>query len=227
MNALVLVTLPPKVKISFGAVLFVMAYIAGVPLSHAASLSVQVTDNAGAPVENAAVYAELVAGEIKQKSVHPVEIAQIKRQFVPLVTVIQAGTEVSFPNLDSVKHHVYSFSPSKIFDLPLYSGKVAQPQLFDKVGTVVLGCNIHDKMLAYVQVVNTPYFGKTDALGKVKLEGMAPGKYILKAWHYSLPPLEQVVSQPVTLADTDTTASFKINSVKKAPDVSNSNSNSY
>ena len=227
MNGLILVTFPRKVKMHFYAGLVAMAFFAGAPLSYAASLSVQVTDNAGAPVENAAVYAELAAGETKQKSVHPVEVAQIKRQFVPLVTVIQAGTEVSFPNYDSVKHHVYSFSPAKTFDLPLYSGKVAQAQLFDKVGTVVLGCNIHDKMVAYVQVVNTPFFGKTDALGKVKLEGMAPGKYVLKAWHFNLPPLEQVVSQPITLLDADTTASFKINVVKKAPDVSNSNSYSY
>jgi plastocyanin len=72
----------------------------------AASLAVQVTDSTGAPLENAAVYAESASGPIKQKMLKPVEIAQIKRQFVPLVTVIQVGTEVSFPNYDSVKHPV-------------------------------------------------------------------------------------------------------------------------
>ena len=193
--------------------------------SHAASLSVQITDSAGLPVEDAAVYAESVLGEPKQKSTHPAEIAQRKRQFVPLVTVVQAGTEISFPNYDSVKHHVYSFSPAKQFDQPLYSGKVASPQLFDKVGTVVLGCNIHDKMIAYVQVVNTPYFAKTDATGKVKLDGLTPGQYVLKVWHYSLPVLDQVVAQAVTVKDGDNSAAFKIKAIKKP--VAPLNSNSY
>ncbi|MET3107416.1 plastocyanin [Oxalobacteraceae bacterium GrIS 2.11] len=203
----------------------VMAMLFYSTTSRSASLSVQVADSSGAPLENAVVYAEPLAGEVKLKRVPPVEISQVKRQFVPLVTVIQAGTEISFPNYDSVKHHVYSFSPAKHFDLPLYSGKAAEPQLFDKVGTVVLGCNIHDKMLAYVQVVNTPYFGKTDAAGKVRLVGMEAGKYVLKAWHFNLPPLDQTVAQSITLVEGDNAASFKLNTVKKAGD--NSNSTSY
>jgi hypothetical protein len=64
-----------------------------------------------------------------------------------------------------VRHHIYSFSPAHKFDQKLYSGVAAAPQVFDKAGTVVLGCNIHDKMLAYVKVVDTPYFAKTDGAG--------------------------------------------------------------
>jgi plastocyanin len=189
--------------------------------THAAVLSVQVTDSSGAPLEDVVVYAEPESGVLKFNPVHTVEIAQRHRQFVPLVTVVQAGTEISFPNYDSVKHHVYSFSPAKQFDQPLYSGKAAEPQLFDKIGTVVLGCNIHDKMIAYVQVVNTPYFGKTDASGKVKLDGLAAGKYQLKAWHFNLPQLNQVVTQAITVTEGDIGASFKLNVTKKAPQSSN------
>jgi hypothetical protein len=58
--------------------------------------------------------------------------------------------------------------------------------VFDKAGTVVLGCNIHDQMLAFVYVVDTPYFAKTDASGKVKLSDIPNGDYILKVWHYAL-----------------------------------------
>jgi len=74
--------------------------------------------------------------------------------------VVQAGTPILFPNHDKVRHHVYSFSPAKTFELKLYSGVPGTPVLFDKPGLVVLGCNIHDQMVAYVQVVNTPYFAK-------------------------------------------------------------------
>jgi len=195
------------------------------PAAHAASLSVQVTDGAGMPLEDAVVYAEPEAGELKLKApAHIVEIAQRKRQFIPLVTVVQAGTEISFPNYDTVKHHVYSFSPAKHFDLPLYSGKAAEPQLFDKAGTVVLGCNIHDKMIAYVQVVSTPFFAKTDATGKVNLDGLPAGKFHLRAWHYNLPPLNQVVTQDITLNDGENAAGFKLAVIKKTPAMSTSNS---
>lgn len=187
-------------------------------LALADSLMITVTDSAGNPVPDAVVYAEAAAGQVLPKAaLHPVEIEQRKRKFIPKVTVVQIGTEISFPNNDSVKHHVYSFSPAKVFDLPLYSGKTADPQLFDKQGTVVLGCNIHDQMIAYVQVVNTPYFVKTDVSGKGKLDNVLPGKYVLKAWYYSLPPNAQVVEQPITLIGGDSSAVFKLNIKLDAP----------
>lgn len=148
----------------------------------AAGVAVQVQDSTGKPLADVAVYAEpeggaapkpLQAGEIEQKGL----------KFLPLVTVIQTGSKISFPNNDKVRHHIYSFSPAKKFDQKLYAGAAASAQVFDKAGTVVLGCNIHDKMLAYVKVVDTPYYGKTDAAGNVKID-MPAGKYSLKAWHY-------------------------------------------
>jgi plastocyanin len=184
--------------------------LAGPALASAASLAVDVTDKAGVPLVDAVVFAEPASGQVAPKSLHGAEIEQRKRRFNPLVTVIQAGTEISFPNNDTVKHHVYSFSQAKVFDLPLYSGKAAAPQLFDKPGTVILGCNIHDQMLAYVEVVDTPFFGKTDAAGKVKLDGLPPGKYRLKAWHYNLPPSVPFTEQALTLIGRDSTANFKL-----------------
>ncbi|MBV8666114.1 MAG: methylamine utilization protein [Burkholderiaceae bacterium] len=182
----------------------------------AATLTVDVSDSTGAPMPDAAVYAEAAGGQELPKAMHDVEIQQKKRQFLPLLTVIQVGTKISFPNNDTVKHHVYSFSPAKVFDIPLYSGKTGAAQSFDKIGTVVLGCNIHDQMIAYVQVVNTPYFGKTDASGKVRIEGLPPGKYTLKAWYYNLPVTAQVVEQALTMTAADADASFKLG-VKAGP----------
>jgi plastocyanin len=189
----------------------------GVSMALGATLAVGVTDMAGTPLADAAVYAEPLSGQAAPKSLHMVEIEQKKRKFLPLVTVIQTGTEISFPNNDTVKHHVYSFSPAKTFDLPLYSGKTAAPQLFDKSGTVVLGCNIHDQMIAYVEVVNTPYFAKTDAAGMAKLENLPSGKYALKAWHFRLPPLAQTVEQPITMSGADDHATFKLDAKPLAP----------
>lgn len=170
--------------------------------ANAAEIEVQVNNIAGASVENAVVYLEPKDKTAPlQKS--QAEIAQKNKTFIPLVTVIQAGSTITFPNKDSVRHHVYSFSPAKTFELKLYSGVPTVPVIFDKAGTVILGCNIHDQMYAFVYVVETPYFAKTDANGKVKITDIPNGDYVLKVWHYALRKENVTVDKPVSTKDAD------------------------
>jgi plastocyanin len=173
------------------------------PYARAAEIEVQVNDIAGTSVENAVVYLEP-----KIKAAPPLKIqasiVQKNKTFIPLVTIIQTGSSIIFPNKDSVRHHVYSFSPAKTFELKLYSGVPSIPVVFDKTGTVILGCNIHDQMLAFVYIVDTPYFAKTDANGKVKISGVPDGDYLLKVWHYALRKENVTVDKPVSTKDTDT-----------------------
>ena len=165
--------------------------------TQAGELAVDVLDATGAPIENAVVYAE---PEIKAPpSEATASIEQRGRQFNPLVSVVQTGTAITFPNFDSVRHHVYSFSPAKSFELKLYSGVPSNPVKFDKAGTVVLGCNIHDFMLAFVQVVDTPYFAKTNNLGKATLHDLPNGNYTLKAWHYALAKEKDIYEKSVVV----------------------------
>lgn len=147
----------------------------------AATLNVNVTDAAGKPVEGAVVTVA-AGGASTAPPGTSAQIAQEGRQFVPQVTVVQVGTSISFPNHDTVRHHVYSFSGIKTFELKLYAGMPSAPVLFDKVGTGVLGCNIHDKMTAWVVVVDTPYFGKTDAAGLARLE-VPEGEHRMRVWN--------------------------------------------
>ncbi|MGV7206507.1 methylamine utilization protein [Oxalobacteraceae bacterium A2-2] len=149
----------------------------------ASGVAVQVQDGAGKALSDAVVYAE-PEGAAPARPPASAEIEQKGLKFLPLVTVIQTGARIMFPNNDKVRHHIYSFSPAHKFDQKLYSGQAAAPQVFDKAGTVVLGCNIHDKMVAYVKVVDTPYYAKTDGQGAGRIE-LPPGKYVLKAWHYN------------------------------------------
>jgi plastocyanin len=153
----------------------------------AATLTVDFSDKGGAPLADAVVYATPVNGTVPAKPPGTAIIDQIHRQYEPKVTILQTGTSVSFPNKDNIEHDVYSFSPAKTFELKLYSGVPAHPVVFDKPGLVVLGCNIHDQMIAYVLVVDTPYFGKADAKGVARIEGLPPGDYTVKAWHYKMP----------------------------------------
>jgi plastocyanin len=109
-------------------------------------------------------------------------IDQINKRFVPRVSVVRTGTTITFPNSDRIRHQVYSFSQAKTFDLKLYAGSPKTPVEFDRPGLVVLGCNIHDTMVAFVGVVDSPYFAKTSESGSAVLN-LPAGRYRLRAWH--------------------------------------------
>jgi plastocyanin len=111
-----------------------------------------------------------------------VVIDQLNKHFVPRVSVARAGTAITFPNSDHIRHQVYSFSPAKTFSLKLYAGSPQTPIIFDQPGLVVLGCNIHDSMVAFVGVIDSPYFAKTTDSGTASLNVPA-GRYRMRAWH--------------------------------------------
>ena len=171
--------------------------LASVPvLALGADQRVTVEDALGRPLASAVVY--LASPSLLPAAPPaPVVIDQKNRQFAPRISVVQTGTSVSFPNSDQVRHSVYSFSRPKVFTLKLYAGKPASPVIFDKPGPVVLGCNIHDEMAAWLLVVDTPVFGTTDAAGQYVFHGLKAGDYQLYAWY---PGLESAAGpQPVTI----------------------------
>ena len=142
--------------------------------AQAATLQVLVHDGAGKPLPGAAVFLESKEARAASRPAAGVEIVQASRQFQPSVTVVPVGTSVSFPNRDTVRHHVYSFSPVKKFEIKLYVGTPAAPVVFDQPGIAVLGCNIHDTMAAWVVIVETPHHGMTPASGRVRLAERQP-----------------------------------------------------
>jgi plastocyanin len=156
-------------------------------LAWGGAIQVTVTDDKGKALPDAVVFLDSPAAKTAFKPLVGVEVEQMAKQFAPKVAVVTVGSQVSFPNRDKVRHHVYSFSPAKTFDLKLYTGTPANPVLFDKPGVVVLGCNIHDLMTSWVLVLETPYFGKTAASGQVALADVPPGTYQLRVWHPGLP----------------------------------------
>src|SRR5437868_12020365 len=161
----------------------------------AGSLEVMVKDEKGGPVADAVVYAS--GGATGSASKKRTVIDQRDKQFVPYVTALQVGTPVLFPNSDNIRHHVYSFSPAKKFELPLYSGVPAEPVVFDKVGFVTLGCNIHDWMIAYVAVLPTPFFQVTRQDGRAVLKDLLAGQYNVQVWHPALKGQPEALAQRV------------------------------
>lgn len=173
-----------------------LATLASVPATWAAPLHVKVVDAQGQPLSDAAVSVLVKGSAARAGTDARAEMGQKNRSFQPGVLVIQTGTAVSFPNYDTVRHHIYSFSSIKPFEIKLYAGTPAAPMVFDKPGTAVLGCNIHDQMSAVIHVVDTPYFGKTDAQGQLTLN-VPVGEHRLQAWHTVLTADSPPVGQPV------------------------------
>lgn len=176
----------------------------------AATLTVAVRGADGRPLPGAVVYLDSAAARQATRPSPEAVIAQKDKRFIPEVSVVQAGTAVAFPNQDTVRHHVYSFSPAKTFDLKLYAGTPAAPVKFEKPGVAVLGCNIHDNMVAWVVVLQTPYHARTGADGTARLEGVPAGSYQLRGWHASLPPEATPADQPLVLADSGASVSLTI-----------------
>ena len=150
--------------------------------AYAGDIDATATTPAGQALPDAAVVLEPVSGYARGP-LPTVTIAQRDRELIPYMTVVQTGTAIEFPNQDPFKHHLYSFSPAKTFEIKLYAGKPEKPIVFDKPGEVALGCNIHDWMEAYVLVVDTPYFAKTDDKGRAHIAHVPPGSYRLRWWH--------------------------------------------
>jgi plastocyanin len=155
--------------------------------AHAADLVVTVRDRAGAPVDNAVVtftpQGGGPAGPIRFD--WPMRMVQRGIAFEPHVLIAPAGAEVSFPNFDNVRHHVYSFSPGNRFELRLFSRDETRSHRFDSPGVAAIGCNIHDRMSAFIVVVDTPFAARTGADGRAVLRG-AEGAGTLAVWQENL-----------------------------------------
>jgi plastocyanin len=183
-----------------------------VTVAHSASVQVAVLDAAGKPVPDAVVFLDSAQARQRVKPLPGVEMGQDKKLFMPDVLVVPVGTEVRFPNNDSVRHHVYSFSPAKKFEIKLYAGTPTNPVLFDRPGVVVLGCNIHDLMVGWVVVVDTPHYTLSAAPGgRALIDNVPPGNYTLRTWHSRLPVGAPALEQAITVPATGTaTASVRM-----------------
>lgn len=181
-------TIPVKSGIAFAACWASIAW---------ADIDLQILDQSGQPLPEAVVLLRSESLKQPAEPMAPVEMAQVDREFVPGVVVVTQGTPVEFPNRDDVRHHVYSFSPAKTFELKLYIGKPKAPVVFDQAGVVELGCNIHDTMIGWILVSDTPIYGRTDSEGQVTLKTDAEGPYTVAIWHRSFAYGEPFYQHPL------------------------------
>jgi len=178
-------------------ILALAAYCLATP-AMAGDISVEVRDQTGRAVPNAVAMVKPAGGVPAGKPMKvswPMVMAQQNIQFSPYVLIVPLGSSVSFPNKDKVRHHVYSFSAPKKFELKLYGKDETRSVVFDKPGAVSLGCNIHDTMIAFIYVTETPYAMKSGVDGVATVQDVPAGAGQLMVWH---PDLKAKV--PVTKA---------------------------
>jgi plastocyanin len=165
-----------------------------------ANLSLQAVNADGRPLRGAVVQVYALDAPAHHPVPEHAVMDQVDRTFAPDLLIIPVGSTIVFPNSDSVAHQIYSFSPAKRFQLPLYHGQPYPPTQFDQPGIITLGCNIHDQMLAYVVVTEAAYFGRTDEQGHWSAD-VAPGHYRLTLWHPRLRDSLAMLEQQVVVTD--------------------------
>ena len=150
----------------------------------AAPLSVRVVDSSGKPVRDAVVTLDPSGNAARApRAGGRFTVSQKNLQFHPFLTIVPVGADVSFPNFDNTKHHVYSFSAPKRFELKLFAKDQSRTVHFDKPGVVALGCNIHDQMSAFIVVTDSAWTARTNGQGVAAFNDApnAPGR--LTVWH--------------------------------------------
>ena len=191
----------PGLRRFAGSVLSAMAVFGGA--AQASTVRVSVTDAEGKPLSQAVVMLHPRSGKVQVQPMAPVEVSQKDRRFRPQVTLITVGTPVVFSNFDTVKHHVYSFSRAKTFELKLYSGVPDEGVEFDKPGVAIVGCNIHDAMASWIVVADTPMHAQTGNAGVARIDDVEPGDYRMWVWHPGLPALTDGLSSLISVGTSD------------------------
>ena len=181
---------------------FIFAVLGMSSASFAGPVTVTVTSVDGGTLPEAVVYlmAQDRAPALAQEG-QSAEMVQRDTTFNPAVLAVQTGTSVSFPNEDPFRHHVYSFSDAKSFELRLYGRREVPSVLFDRPGHVALGCNIHDNMLGHIYIVSTPYFAVSDGQGKITLPDVPTGRYELMTWHPDMRGTPDASAKTVDVTD--------------------------
>jgi len=177
------------------AFLFVLLVSLGiVSPAFAGPLTVRVVDGSGRPVANAVVTVRPSTGKRPMQVGRGYMVKQKDLRFQPFVLVVPAGATVSFPNFDPTQHHVYSFSPPKIFELKLFAKDQSRSVRFDKPGVIALGCNIHDSMSAFIIVTDSAWTAATDSSGFARFADVPATAASMTVWHpYLRAPGNQMV----------------------------------
>ena len=196
----------------FAAICLIGASGLGIGVATAATVTItlHVAAPSAGPPRDAVVVLDPVGIALPPAHDLVATIDQVNKQFVPQVSIIRTGTGVSFPNSDQIKHDVYAHYLPKIFELKLYAGRPTAPVVFDQPGLEALGCNVHDKMRAFLGIVDSPYFAKVERLGNTGSVTITvpAGRYSVRVWHPEL--AARIAAQPIEVKTEGVALNFDL-----------------
>jgi plastocyanin len=167
-------------------------------------LSVRIADDHGKAVADAVVTVAPQGDATGRQATPPASttktIDKKDLMFVPYIEIFRPGDKVVFRNSDKTRHHVYSFSPLGTFEFVLVPGQSSPAVALDKSGVIAVGCNIHDRMIAYLYVSDARWIARSGADGVVAFRDLPPGSYSVRAWQPRLRPNKPVTAQSAALA---------------------------
>jgi plastocyanin len=188
--------------------------LAGVSAATAATITATVTDELGRPLPDAVVMIAPEAGTPAPRAddtrLGSAVIDQTNETFVPFVVVIRTGGTVTFRNSDNIRHHVYSFAPIRRFEMVQGPGETSPPIRFDQPGSVAIGCNIHDHMIAFIHITDAPWAKVTDAQGRAVIPDVPAGRFVATVWHPRLRPRTEPPAHALVLANDNSTLSVTL-----------------
>ena len=203
--------------------------LAVAPAAQATTLTTVITDQDGRPVMNAVVMLipESMTAMPKASARLDAEkfIDQRNETFIPLVTIVPKGGHIVFANNDKTTHQVYSFSEAKQFEITLAHGEKSSPIVFGTTGVAALGCNIHDHMIAYAFVTDSPWTGLTSDDGTTVIDDVPPGNYQAKIWHPKFPPGREAPTLHVSLSGDTARLTAKVRVL--SPPITHKHTGSY
>lgn len=176
-------------------------------------LSVRVVGSDGKPVPEAVVSLVPTTGKAPlPRAQGKYEVKQFDTQFHPFISVVPVNASVSFPNFDPFRHHVYSFSAAKRFELKLFAKDQTRSVVFDKAGVIAVGCNIHDSMSAFIYVTDTIWTASADASGQAVIRDVPAQAMKLIVWHpyLSAPGGQMSEALPASAADRSKTMTIRL-----------------
>ena len=179
----------------------------------AGDLALRIVDGAGKPVEDAVVTIRPAGGVPAGPITFPWPNVMVQQNiaFNPHVLIVPVGATVRFPNKDNVRHHVYSFSRPAKFELKLFGKDEARTYVFKTEGAVALGCNIHDTMSGFIKVVDTPFAGKTDGAGQVRIAALPLGTSQVTIWHAAMRAKDNEIVANVPMTSGLVSKTFTVN----------------
>ncbi len=190
--------MPPMLRTHLVAILLSFPLLAG-----GLSGPVKLMDKDGKPRETLkdviAILEPVSAPRPRPEKRPLVRIRTVGKKFAPRVAWTTSGSDVSFPNQDSIIHNVFSVCCAAPFDTGQYEPGDSPKVKIRGTGLVKLYCNVHHKMNAFLWVLDTPYAQVLDGKTGLAFEDIPSGTYRLKLWH----PETGEKEFPVTISEAN------------------------